>query len=316
MTDLHLPYSTEASAPKVAQKAQIIPAVLAESLNRMGLQDDSLRRRLSSAVLMRAVPRFADIMVELDTLVGREGFAAGVNWVMPYFQMRVRSVGIENVPREGPVILASNHPGGADFLAIFSQVQRDDVRLVAAIEELKLLPNVSPKIIYTNRTKGSVQKRGATTEKITAELSDGRCVLLFPRGKMEPDPRWAVGSRANLAEWSSSLTRFAEAVPDLTIVPTVVSGTIARKALAMWWLRFFKSERFKQRMAIFTQVIMSMIRPKRWDVTALVQFGEPIRVADIPLGEVQSLVHSRVDELLTYSRAAQWPLRTRTDGWL
>lgn len=302
--------------PRQANPDKIVHELRLEALNRLGFQDRRFWRRFSSRLMMLALPRFAEIMSEFDRRVAVDGFAEGIKWLLPYLQVDVTSIGAHQVPVDGPVLLASNHPGGADFCAIFSQIPRGDGRLVAAVEQLDLLPNVVPHIVYSSRTRGKKRKRGETTRKLIGELQDGNCVLLYPRGKMEPDPRWVSGARQCLPLWRSSITRFAEAVPDLTIVPTCVSGSVSRKALDMRWLNLFSSERYKQRTAIFVQMAMSMIRPKKWNVKPLVQFGPPIRVSEHNLEEIRPLVLSEVNRLMTYARAPEWPIRSRTFGWL
>ncbi len=287
-----------------------------EALVRLGVTDRPVLNRLASRLIMQALPRFADVMTEFDRRVAADGFASGLLWLLPFLQMDVSSVGKEGVPTDGPVLLVSNHPGGADFCAIFSQVARNDGRMVAAVEQLGLLPNVTPHIVYSSRTKGKQRKRGETTQLLINQLRDGNLILLYPRGKMEPDPRWAVGGRDCVPLWSGSTTRFAAAVPNLTIVPVCVSGSVSRKALSMRWLNLFRSERYKQRTAVFVQMAMSMLRPKMWNVTPLVHFGHPIRVSEIELDEIRPKVESELNRLLTFARAPDWPLRSRTDGWL
>ena len=299
-------------------EAEIIEGVLAEVLRRMNYNEDTpLRTSLASRFLMRALPRFAEIMAEVDERVAQDGFRAAVNWLLPLMQMTVTSEGTEHVPTEGPLILASNHPGGADFCAIFSQVPRDDSHLVAATNTFDLLPNVVDHIIYSSHTRGKQKKkRGETTRKLVEKLNnEGSCLLLYPMSHMEPDPRWVVGSRACLDYWSESLRRFADAVPNLTVVPTLVSGSVADKALKMRWLDIYRNERHRHRTGVFTQIAMSMIRPKKWHVTPHVQFGTPIRLENAQPDDVRPHVLGELNRMITHARAPEWPIRTKTTGW-
>ena len=299
-----------------ANAADIERDVMKATLERMGIGDKLVRRRIAKQLLGYAMPRFAQILETFDGVVAEKGFAAGVRWLLPYLRMSVSVEGIENVPTEGPVLLASNHPGSADFLAIFSNLPRDDVRLVAAIEQLDLLPNVLPHIIYTSGTRGKKKARGATTQKMIGELLAGHCILIYPRGIMEPEPRWVAGSRETLTLWSDSMSRFAEAVPDLTIIPTVVSGSVTRKAIERRWLSVYRSERARQRVATFVQLAMSMIRPRKWHITPHVQFGKPVRASEVGLHGVRPHVMSEMNRMLTWGRAPEWPIRTGLHGWL
>ncbi len=294
----------------------ITHTLLRDAMQWFGVQNAHYRKTLVSKFLELTLPRFASIVSEMDEVVGREGFVAGVNWMLPHLQMRVTGHHVENVPTKGPVLIASNHPGGADFLAIFSQVPRDDLRLVAAVEQLDLLPNIVKHIVYTSRTRGKKSERGATTKRLIAELSQNHLVLIYPRGIMEPDPRWSAGGRANLEQWSKSFARFAEAVPNLTIVPTLVAGITSRRAFEQRWLSVYRSERARQRVATFIQVLLGMSRPTGWEVDPHVWFGQPVRVADYAVEDVRPQVLSEVNRLFSYARSPDWPLRPRTAGWL
>lgn len=294
----------------------ITNTLLRDAMQWFGVQNAHYRKTIVRSFLELTLPQFSSIVSTMDEVVGREGFVAGVNWMLPHLQMTVTGHGVDNVPRTGPVLIASNHPGGADFLVIFSQVPRDDVRLVAAVEQLDLLPNVVRHIVYTSRTRGKKTEKGATTKRLIKELSENHLVLIYPRGIMEPDPRWSAGGRINLQQWSHSFERFAEAVPDLTIVPTLVAGATSRRAFEQRWLAVYRNERVRQRVATFIQVLLGMSRPTGWEVNPHVWFGEPVRVAEYELGEIRPKILSEVNHLFSYARSPDWPLRPRTTGWI
>ena len=295
----------------------ITSTLLRDATEWFNLQNARYRRPLINGFLELTLPRFAGLVSEMDSIVGKQGFVAGVNWMLPHLQMTVTGHGVENVPKSGPVLITSNHPGGADFMTIFSQVPRDDVRLVAAVEQLDLLPNVVKHIVYTSSTRGKKKaEKGATTRRLIEELKQDHMVLIFPRGKMEPDPRWAVGGRASLEHWSSSLGRFAEAVPDLTIVPTLVSGSVSRRALDMNWLSVYRSERVRQRVAVFIQILSGVLRPSGWEINPHVWFGKPVCADDCAPDEVRPRVLAEIDRMMSYARAPDWPVRYRGNGWI
>lgn len=301
---------TKANADELAHD------LMEAALDMMNLDGKRLRRKFMRQVLGRGMPRFAKTLAELDERCGRDGFQSAVRWLLPQLRMTVTGHNAESVPLDGPVLITSNHPGGPDFFTIFSQVPRNDARMVAAVELIDLMPNIVPHIIYTNKTKGKKKERGATTRKMIAELQQGNCVLIYPRGKMEPDPMWSRGGVECLEKWSTSITHFAAAVPNLTIVPTVVSGSLERKALEMRWLRLYNSERVRQRTAVYIQLAMSMARPERWNPHSHVHFGTPIKVNEHAVEDVRPLVLERMRGLFANSHAADWPLNTRLTGWV
>ncbi|MGB1252849.1 MAG: lysophospholipid acyltransferase family protein [Candidatus Promineifilaceae bacterium] len=299
-----------------ADPDELARELMEAALDMMNLNGKRIRRRFMKSVLDRGMPRFAQALAEFDRRCAEDGLNSAINWILPSFRMKVTGYNAEKVPLEGPVLIASNHPGGPDFFSIFSQVPRNDARMVAAVDLIDMLPNVLPHVIYTSRTKGKKKERGATTRKMIAELQQGNCVLIYPRGKMEPDPMWSQGGIDCLGKWSTSITHFARAVPNLTIVPTVVAGSLERKAIEMRWLKLYNSERVRQRTAVYIQLAMSMARPDRWNPHSHVHFGEPIRVNEHAVDDVRPLVLGQMNELLTCNRAPDWPLNTRLTGWL
>ena len=59
--------------------------------------------------------------------------AAFCSAVIDYFNIHTEIEGIENIPKEGPVIIAMNHPlGGMDAMALISALkgQREDLKFI------------------------------------------------------------------------------------------------------------------------------------------------------------------------------------------
>src|SRR3712207_4747472 len=131
--------------------------------------------------------RLARQVATYDELVGESGLAAGGAWALARMSRRAVIEGRENVPTEGPVLLAANHPGLADSIALFANVPRRDLRVMAAQRPLLVaLPNTSRYLIPV--PEGQSGRLGAV-RTAARHLREGGAVLTFPGGRIEPDPR-------------------------------------------------------------------------------------------------------------------------------
>ena len=88
--------------------------------------------------------RLARQILTYDTIVGESGWGREGAWALKRFSRNTTIEGQENVPRGGPLLLVSNHPGLADAVALFAATPRDDLRVIAADRPfLEVLPNTS-----------------------------------------------------------------------------------------------------------------------------------------------------------------------------
>ncbi|MDQ3925241.1 MAG: 1-acyl-sn-glycerol-3-phosphate acyltransferase, partial [Actinomycetota bacterium] len=105
-----------------------------------------LHRGLHPLELLFRIPvrRLAHQLATYDEIVGQSGLGLGGAWALERMVRRVEVEGQERVPRDGPLLLASNHPGLADAVALFAATQRADLRVIAAKWPLlDTLPNTS-----------------------------------------------------------------------------------------------------------------------------------------------------------------------------
>ncbi|HZA46513.1 MAG TPA: 1-acyl-sn-glycerol-3-phosphate acyltransferase, partial [Rubrobacter sp.] len=173
--------------------------------------------------------RLARQIAVYDGIVGEQGLAAGGAWALERMSRGAQVGGGENVPREGPLLLVSNHPGLADAVALFAATPRTDLRVVASERPLlEALPNTSRHLLTVPETSTG---RFGLVRAATQHLRRGGAVLTFPGGRIEPDPAALPGAVQALDRWSSSVDLFARLTPGLAIVPAVVSGVISPAAL-------------------------------------------------------------------------------------
>jgi hypothetical protein len=237
--------------------------------------------------------RLAHQILTYDKIVGESGLRTGAAWALKRLSRHTRIEGQENVPRGGPLLLVSNHPGLADAVALFAATPRDDLRVIAADRPfLDALPNTSRYLLTVADTTagGSGVARAAARH-----LRGGGAVLTFPGGRIEPDPAVLPGAVEALDHWSSSADLFARLTPGLAVVPVVVSGVISPSALRNPLIHLRRRRRDREWLAATFQLLIPALR----NVNARVDFGRPIyaercaTVGDAVIEETRRLMKGR-----------------------
>lgn len=235
--------------------------------------------------------RLARQIAVYDGIVGEQGLAAGGAWALERMSRGAQVGGGENVPREGPLLLVSNHPGLADAVALFAATPRTDLRVVASERPLlEALPNTSRHLLTVPETSTG---RFGLVRAATQHLRRGGAVLTFPGGRIEPDPAALPGAVQALDRWSSSVDLFARLTPGLAIVPAVVSGVISPAALRNPLTRLRRRRRDREWLAATLQMLTPTLR----DVSVRVEFGSPVQAGpdagDTVRAEMRRLLERR-----------------------
>lgn len=212
--------------------------------------------------------RFAEKVRHFDNLAGRDGLRAAGQYILNLFTREVQAEGVAHLPHTGPLIVASNHPGMTDAMALWTSIPRDDLKIIAADRDLlRCLPNIRPHLILM--TAGSI---GAFREA-KRHLLGGGCLLTFPAGKIEPDPTVRAGATESLRDWSSGTVLLAQRVPGTMLVPAFVQGVISREATQHPLLRYLQDEKDRDWAAATLQILLLKYR----NLTVSVKFGVPVQ---------------------------------------
>jgi Acyltransferase len=263
-----------------------------ELLEAFGLSGLGGRRRPLELLSQVPAKRLAHQIATYDEIVGESGLAEGGAWALERMARRVEVEGQENVPAEGPLLLAANHPGLADSLALFATVPRRDLRVVAyEMPFLKVLPNTSRCLISVAEASPG---RFGVVRTATRHLRSGGAVLVFPGGEIEPDPAVLPGAIEALGRWSESLELFARLVPDLTVVPAAVSGVLSPIALHNPVVLVRRRRRDREWLASRLQMLMPILR----NVTTRVAFGRPAYAEAVADGTVRGTVLDEMQRLI------------------
>jgi hypothetical protein len=232
---------------------------------------DRLRHFQRLAEWLASFPacRFSRQILRFDDLVGEHGLAAAGRYILDEFTGSIRIEGRRHVPQWGPVLAVANHPGMVDVMAICVALERrPDLKIIASEREvLQLIPNLSDRLLFVSPgTRG----RSGLLRDAANHLRQGRALLTFPAGTIEPDP--SVRAVDTLAGWSNSPELLVRLVPETTVLPIAVSGVISRTAQRHPIARRYVDPKEREWAAATLQVLCRRLR----DTHTRVVIGEPI----------------------------------------
>lgn len=235
----------------------------------------SILRRL----FIRPARTFAQHMVDFDNATRQVGLGeASKQTLRAHYVKDVRVHGSDHVPANEPALFLSNHPGMVDTLALFSAINRPDLRIIAAHRPfLMSLVNVSKQLSYISDDSA---ERIRTTRQISSHLRNGGSALTFPAGAIEPDPTVYDDAEDSLNNWTDSAGVFIRFARDLKIVPVLVSGVIWDKAVRNLLTRIKRTRFERDKLATAIQSFPMMSYNGR-PTTVHVRFAKPITLDEV-----------------------------------
>lgn len=153
--------------------------------------------------------------------------------VIKYFNIKIEISGIENIPKEGGVTLAMNHPlGGMDALALVDALRdyRTDLKYIVNDLLLHLEPMQG---LFVGVNKHGKNNEG-THQKIDSLFSSGQAVCIFPAGMVS---RKFDGKVRDLP-WRKTFVSLSKK-NDLPIVPIYIDGKLSPFFYRLWRIRKF-----------------------------------------------------------------------------
>jgi hypothetical protein len=250
-----------------------------EITKALALPQTQTVRKIIRLLLGKAARRFSELAMDLDRVVEQEGLAGGARWLLPRFVQSHSACGVENIPAEGPLVIASNHPASIDSVVISAHVTRPDYKvIIGEIPFFKNLPNVGRNAIFAP-SPDDISGRMQVVREIIGHLKKGGAILIFARGGIEADPAFMPDADAEFNKWSRSLEIFLRKVPQTQVLVTMVSGVIAKSAMShpITWLRQIRPDR--QRLAFMYQMIRQILSEKEiFGLSPRVTFGELISI--------------------------------------
>ncbi len=230
--------------------------------------------RLVGPLLRIPAGHFGRIAADFYEKVNSLGIREGASATLPRFNHTVTARGINRIPKQGPVLIISNHPGGLDSLGIVSCIPRNDlIALVSDIKFMHLFDIQQRYFIYVSfeAIGGMVALRDAIDH-----LRSGGALLVFAHGDVEPEPEHLPGARKAIEDWKPSVEIMLRKVPETSLQIISTSGAVLRKFLNSPITHLRKQPERRQKLAEFIQVIQSLLLSRTTPINIHITIGEPV----------------------------------------
>jgi hypothetical protein len=273
----------ESTCVDIAQQAELLRrAALDDMFDFIALPAETWGRRLIESMIWPPVKRFVRVVLAFDQQVAKLGGVEAARWFINQYADGLEIEGEENIPAEGPLVIASNHPGYFDGVAIACGLPRQDVKVIAGDYPLvRGTPTLHQYFIYAGE---ELTRRMLAIRDALRHLQNGGALLLFPSGTIDPDPAVMPGAEEALYQWSPSLELFLRKVPQVRILVTIVSGVISPASLRNPLTFLGRLPQEKQRIAEFIQICQQAFKPRKLGLFPYVSFGKPLTAADFERG--------------------------------
>lgn len=185
--------------------------------------------------------------------------------IITRFNVNVKAYGLENIPKTGGYIFASNHPlGGIDALAIVTVMEpyRKDMQFVVN-DILMNLKNLSGLFVGVNKHGGNTKD---ALNKVDELFASDKAVFVFPAGLVS---RKKKGTVADL-EWKKTFITRAKK-HNKSIVPVYVGGNLSNF--------FYRLSNLREKLGIKANIEMLYLADetfKQQHKNLDIIFGEPI----------------------------------------
>lgn len=190
--------------------------------------------------------------------------------IINYFNIELKIKGIENIPKEGPVILAMNHPlGGMDAIGLIVALRhhRNDMKFIVN-DLLMNLKNLKGLFIGVNKHgKNDVSVR----QQIKNAFMSENAICIFPAGLVSRK----IDGRVQDLEWKKTFVTYAREF-DRVIIPIHIKGELSPF--------FYRIAKFRKFIGIKANIEMLWLSDelfKQRNKVIEITVGNPIRFSEI-----------------------------------
>ena len=249
-------------------------------LRSAGFGDSGFKRKIMQSLLYLPGKRFSNGAVSFDYDVATLGFQKAIYNLMYRFVCGYQISGRENIPTEGPLLMVANHPGTIDGMAVIANTPREDLKVTIVGDPFVRHLVASSKYLICIPRIGDHYGRMEAMRSIIRHLKDGGALLMFPTGKIDPDPSVLPGSEDALRNWSPSLELILRKVPQTRLLVTIISGVISPTAVNHP-LTTLLNRWEKAKVAGVTQILLQIFFPNKYRLTPQITFGPALTLDEI-----------------------------------
>jgi putative hemolysin len=204
---------------------------------------------------------------------------AAVEYIADLLALRLQVAGADNVPRQGPFILAANHPTGiADGVAVHQALKpvRPDMAIFTNRDALRVCPQLADLLIPVEwrerfRSRETLKE---TLRQSARAFAAGRAVVMFPSGRIA----YQAGGRLTERPWQPTVVSLARKHR----VPVLPVNVAARNSRLFYLFGRWNTE--LRDMTIFHELLNKSGQPFRVTFGPLIAndrlAGEPEAVAE------------------------------------
>ncbi len=253
----------------------------------------NLPAQLLRKMFFKPAQKFARQMLDFDSAIEYSGLPEASHLAGRLYTRDIRVFNSDHVP-DSAFLALSNHPGMTDTLAIFSALNRRDLKIIALDRPfLKALPNTSKQLFYVKDDSAS---RMTLVRQVSGHLRGGGAALTFPSGQIEPDPDIYTDAVESLKMWTDSVGVFIRMAPETAILPILVRNVIWDKTAKHPLLKIKKTKDEREKLAVALQ-LLSMVVFKSRPTTVTVQIGKPITVKELGTTNSQTIHQAVLHEM-------------------
>lgn len=262
--------------------------IIGEICYALGLPRDGLARRLLAPLFWHAAHRFGRIAALADSEAGFSGISGAARRILPDLSLSPAARGGENIPRDGPLLVVSNHPGAFDSVAILSCIPREDIKVfITDVGFTRAFPIARRYFIYV--PKDAAGRMTALRASID-HLRSGGALLIFAHGDVEPDPELSPGSYEAIQDWSRSIEIMLRQVPETWLQVAIASGVLMPEFLHNPLVKIRRTAPRRQKLAAVLQICQQMLFPRSVRPDVHISFATPVQGTALVDGDPMAAV--------------------------
>ena len=261
------------------QISQLRRYITDEIFRALGMPPNGVPRKVLGPLVWPPANAFAKLSANFDYRVENEGVRSAAAWLLKPFIRSLEVRGIDLVPAEGPLLIASNHPGTVDAASVVANLPREDLKIVASgIPFFREMPATWNCMVHSSL---DTNDRMIVVRESIRHLRLGGALLIFPSGGIDPDPAVMKGADEVIDTWSPSIELLLRKVPEANLLISTVSGMISKRYINNPLTRLREKRRDRQRISEFLQVMHQMLLPNTLMLDSRVTFSPPVKYQEI-----------------------------------